>query len=90
MGGLDHVAEYDVQLFVLWFALEALCEFGGHARVHFDGDAFARGLEDAGCEVSGSRADFEDDVRLLEVSFGNDGIGDAGVLEDVLAWRVSV
>jgi hypothetical protein len=42
-------------------------------------------LEDASCEVAGSRADFEDGVGLLEEGFVDDGIGDARVLEDVLA-----
>jgi len=65
--------------------LEALCQFGGHAWVHFHGDAFASGLEDAGCEVAGSRTDFEDGIGLLEEGFGDDGIGHTWVLEDVLA-----
>jgi hypothetical protein len=75
---------------VLRLALEALCQFGGHARVHFHGDAFAGGLEDAGCEVAGSGTDFEDGVSLFEKGFGDDGICDAWILEDVLARRMSV
>jgi hypothetical protein len=46
-------------------------------------------LEDAGCEVAGSWADFEDGVGLLEEGFGDYGVGDAWVLEDVLTWDVS-
>ena len=70
---------------MLRLALEAFRQFGGHARVHFHGDAFAGGLEDAGGQVAGSGTDFEDGIGLFEECFVNDGIGDAWVLEDVLA-----
>jgi len=46
-------------------------------------------LEDASCEVAGSRTDFEDGIGLLEEGFVDDGIGDTWVLEDVLALRMS-
>jgi hypothetical protein len=41
--------------------------------------------EDPTSEVARAGADLEDDVRLLEPGFGDDGVGDARVFKDVLA-----
>lgn len=84
--GLDHVAEDDVEAFALRCALDTFGDFGGHARVEFDGDAFFGLFEDLDRQVAGAGTDFEDYVGLFKVSFVDDRSSHAGVLEDVLAY----
>jgi hypothetical protein len=81
---LDDIAEQDIEPLLRRRTLHPLGQFGSHARIHFDGDAFAGFLQDAGCEVAGSWADFEDDVRLFEVGFGYYCVCNAWILENVL------
>lgn len=72
-GRLDDVAEEDFQILFVRCGLHALCEFGGHTGIHFDGCDGAGGAEDEDCEIAGSGTDFEDVVGLFEVGFCDDG-----------------
>lgn len=81
---LDDVAQQDVEAFLGRCALHALGQLGGHARVHFDGDAAFGFGQDARCQIACARTDFEHDVGLFEGGFVDDCVGDAGVFEDVL------
>lgn len=82
---LDGVAEQHLELLLVGGAHDALRDLAGHARVELDGDQPLGLLEDAHADVAGSGADLEDSVGGFQVGLVDDGVGDAGVLEDVLA-----
>lgn len=82
--GLDHVAQDHVETATQRRTLDSFRHFGCHARVEFDCYALFRLFQNLDREVTTTRADFENGVGLLEVGFVDDGLGYAGVLEDVL------
>lgn len=58
--GFDHITQQNFQPLRFGLALHALGDFGGHARVEFDGDDLLGFFEDLDRQVSGAGAYFED------------------------------
>lgn len=82
---LDRIAQEHLELPLRGRAHDTLGDLAGHARVQFDGDQFLGLLQDAHADVARARTDLEDCVGRFQVRLLHDGIGDTGVLEDVLA-----
>ena len=82
-GGLDDVAEQDLELPLLGLPLHALGDLGGHARVHLHGDDLLRLFQDPHRQVARPRTHLQHRVRRLQPRFVDDLLRDSRVLEDI-------
>lgn len=82
-GGLDDVAEEDLELPLLRLPLDALRHLGRHAGVHLHGDDLLGLFEDPDGQVARPRADLEHGVGRLQPCLLDDLLCYPGVLEDI-------
>lgn len=82
---LDRITQQHLQLFGEGRAHDTFCDLASHTRVQLDSDEFLGLFKNAYTNVACSGTDFEDGVGGFEEGLVDDGVGNTGVLEDMLA-----
>lgn len=82
---LDEIAQNNLKFLLCRRPLNRLCNFRCHSGIQFDSNDLFRFLKNSRRQDTRTRTDFEYRLAGLNVGLVDDGIGDCGVFQDVLA-----